>query len=169
MKKIPVPDILARRSVRRYTDEPVSEEQTTTLLEAAMAAPSASNRKPWHFVVVTDRKMLDTLAERHPYAKMLFGAALCIAVCGDTTVSEGFWIQDCSAATENILLAAAGMGLGTVWIGVHPRAERENVVHELLDIPPGMVALCLIAVGHPGEEKAARTQYDAGRVHHERW
>ncbi|MBC7293369.1 MAG: nitroreductase family protein [Thermoleophilia bacterium] len=168
MDTIPVPNILARRSVRRYTAEPVTEEQITTLLKAAMAAPSAANRRPWHFVVVTERKVLDTLAERHPYAKMLFEAPLCIAVVGEPAVSD-YWVQDCSAAAENILLAAAGMGLGSVWLGVHPRAEREQMVREVLGIPAGLVPLCLIAVGHPAEHPPARTQYDPARVHYQRW
>lgn len=169
MEKIPIPDILARRSVRSYTAVPVSEEQITGMLQAAMAAPSASNLKPWHFVIVTDRSVLNTLAERHPYAKMLVQAPLCIAVCGDLSVSEAFWVQDCSAATENILLAAIGMGLGTCWLGVHPRAARESEVRELLGLPQRIAPLCLIAVGHPAEEKPARTQFDAVRVHTERW
>lgn len=168
MDTIPVPNILARRSVRRYTSEPVTEEQITTLLKAAMAAPSAANRRPWHFIVVTERKTLDTLAERHPYAKMLFEAPLCIAVVGDPAVSD-YWVQDCSAAAENILLAAAGMGLGSVWLGVHPRAEREQMVREVLGIPHNLTPLCLIAVGHPAEHPPARTQYDPARVHYQRW
>ncbi|MGQ9668455.1 MAG: nitroreductase family protein [Anaerolineae bacterium] len=168
MEHIPVPNILARRSVRRYTSELVTEEQIITLLKAAMAAPSAANRRPWHFIVVTERGILDTLAERHPYAKMLSEAPLCIAVVGEPAISD-YWVQDCSAATENILLAAAGMGLGSVWLGVHPRAEREQMVREVLGIPAGLVPLCLIAVGHPAEHPPARTQYDPARVHYNRW
>ena len=169
MHPIPVPDILARRSVRRYTDQPVSEEHITMLLEAAMAAPTASNRRPWHFVVVTDKAKLRALADRHPYAKMLYEAPLCIAVCGEPALSEKFWVQDCSAATENILLAATGMGLGAVWLGVHPDRERERAVRETLGIPANITPLCLIAVGHPAEHPPARTQYDQARVHREGW
>ena len=109
--------ILARRSIRKYTAEPVSDGKITKLLEAAMAAPSASNRRPWHFVIVTDREKLDELAEGHPYGKMLFEASLCIAMCGDPDISSRFWVQDCSAATENLLLASVGLGLGVVWLG----------------------------------------------------
>jgi len=169
MGKIPVPDILARRSVRAYTTESLTDEQLTTLLKAAMAAPSASNLKPWHFVVVTDREMLKDLSERHPYAGMLHQAPACIVVCGDRGVSDAFWVQDCSAATENILLAAAGMGLGACWLGVHPRPARETEISDLLELPEKVTPLCMIAVGYPGEEKAARTQYDPHRVHRERW
>jgi len=161
--------IFARRSIRKYTDKPVSGKDTKTLLEAAMAAPSSSNRKPWHFVVVTDRLMLDNLARVHPYGKMLFEAPLCIAVCGDTTISPGSWVQDCSAAAENLLLAATALGLGAVWLGVHPRESRVDPIRKVLKIPKTIIPLNLIAIGHPAEEKVPRTQYDKLRVHRERW
>ena len=160
--------IFARRSVRKYSAEAVSEADVRVLLEAAMAAPSANNSKPWHFVVVTGRQLLDSLASRHPYAKMLHQAPLCIAVCGSPADSE-FWVQDCSAATENLLLAVTAFGLGAVWVGVHPNEERTAIVRQELGIPPGAVPLCLIAIGHPAEEKEPRTQYDEGRIHRETW
>jgi len=161
--------IFARRSIRKYTDKPVSEKDTKTLLEAAMAAPSSSNRKPWHFIVVTDRLILDNLARIHPYGKMLFEAPLCIAVCGDTTISPGSWVQDCSAAAENLLLAATALGLGAVWLGVHPRESRVDPIRKALKIPKTIVPLNLIAIGHPAEEKDPRTQYDELCVHREHW
>ncbi len=159
--------MLARRSIRQYTDQPVSEAQTRRLLEAAMAAPSASNRQPWHFIVVSDRPTLNALAHVHPYAKMLFEAPLCIVVCGE--VENSYWVQDCAAATENILVAAVEMGLGSVWLGVHPRSEREQDVRDLLRIPSHIAPLCLIALGYPAEEKEARTQYREEKVHREHW
>ena len=163
-------DILfARRSIRRYTGEPVTKAEITSLLEAGMAAPSASNRKPWHLVVITDKASLAKLAEAHPYGKMLFEAPLCIAVCGDLSISERVWVQDCSAATENLLLAATALGLGAVWLGVCLVEERVSAVRRLLGIPEGVVPLNLIAIGHPAEEKEPRTQYDETRVHRERW
>lgn len=161
--------IFARRSIRVYTDEPVVEEDIQTLLKAAMAAPSASNRKPWRFVVVTERETIDALAEVHPHGKMLFEAPLCIAVCGDLTEMERYWVQDCSAATENLLLAATALGLGAVWLGVYPRDERVKAVRPILDMPQNATPLNLIAIGHPAEEKEPRTQYDESRVHRERW
>ena len=167
--------ILARRSIRRFTPEPVSEAHIDTLLKAAMAAPSAMNRKPWHFVVVTDREKLNALAEAHPFGKMLFEAPLCIAVCGAPSpwpVVRGFWVQDCSAAAENLLLAATALGLGSVWLGVHPVYPRLGRIargRRLLDIPRNVVLLNLIAIGHPSEEKESRTQYDAARVHRDHW
>ena len=161
--------IFARRSIRKYTDEAVSEADVKTLLEAAMAAPSASNRKPWQFVVITERQTLDALAEAHPHGKMLFGATLCIAVCGDLTTFERFWVQDCSAATENLLLAATALGLGAVWLGVHPREDRVAAVRQVLGLPETITPLNLVSIGHPAEEKEPRTQYDEARVHRERW
>jgi nitroreductase len=160
--------LFARRSIRRYTGEPVSEADVQSLLEAGMAAPSGSNQKPWHFVVVTDKAMLRALADAHPYGKMLANAALAIAVCGNPTVSD-WWVQDCSAATENILVAAAGLGLGAVWIGCHGRPEREQAIRAVLSIPKSIGVLSLLSIGHPGEEKEARTQFDAARVHRNRW
>jgi len=161
--------IFSRRSIRRYTREPVSEEDIRTILEAAMAAPSASNRKPWHFVVVSERDTLNRLAEAHKYAKMLNEAPLCISVCGDQSVSERFWVQDCSAATENLLLAAAALGLGAVWCGVHPSQDRVKDISEILGIEAPVAPLNIIAIGHPAEEKEPRTQYDEDRVHREKW
>jgi nitroreductase len=161
--------IFARRSIRKYTSEPVSEGDIQTLLEAAMAAPSASNRKPWQFVVVTERERLDALADAHRHGKMLFDAPLCISVCGDLTEMERFWVQDCSAATENLLLAAVALGLGAVWLGVHPRDERVEAVRQILGLPEHITPLNLISVGHPGERKRPRTQYDEARVHQECW
>lgn len=161
--------IYARRSIRKYTDVPVSEEQIETILKAAMAAPSASNKKPWHFVVVTRREKLDELAERHPYGKMLFQATLCIAVCGDTTISPDYWVQDCSIASTNILLAVTALGLGAVWLGVYPREDRLPAVCEVLGLPEHVIPLNLISIGHPGEEKEARTQYDIERIHRDAW
>jgi nitroreductase len=158
--------LFSRRSVRKYTDEPVSEADVKALLEAGMAAPSASNRKPWHFVAVTERAKLAAI---HPHGKMLSGAGFCIGVSGDRDISPDFWLQDCSAATENILVAAAMLGLGAVWLGVHPRAERERDLKRFLGIPETVGLLCLVAVGHPAEQPVARTQYDEARVHRERW
>lgn len=160
--------IFTRRSIRKYTAEPVSEADITSLLEAGMAAPSASNRKPWHFITVTNRQALRALADAHPYGKMLSDAALAIAVCGDPSISE-WWVQDCAAATENVLIAAAGLGLGAVWLGCHGRDEREQAVRQVLGIPGGIGVLSLLSIGHPGEEKQARTQHDAARVHRNKW
>ncbi len=167
-RQLLIQTIFARRSIRKYTADRVGEEDVKALLEAAMSAPSAGNSQPWHFVVVTDRQTLDALAEVHTYGKMLFEAPLCIAVCGDPSLS-GHWVQDCSAATENLLLAAAALGLGAVWLGVHPEEDRVAAVREVLLIPESIAPLNLISIGHPAEEKEPRTQYAEARVHRERW
>ncbi|MBN2334005.1 nitroreductase family protein [Candidatus Bathyarchaeota archaeon] len=163
--------IFARRSIRKYTSEHVKDEDIKALLEAAMAAPSGGNRKPWHFIVVMDRMTLDRLADDHPYGKMLYEAPLCIAVCGDPAISpppRQFIAQDCSAATMNILHAVVALGLGAVWIGLaHP--DRVAAAREILCIPDDIVPQNLVAVGYPAEAKEPRTQFDETRVHHERW
>ncbi|MGC9360171.1 MAG: nitroreductase family protein [Anaerolineae bacterium] len=173
MPKLEIPNLFARRSIRQFTTEPVDDEQIETLLQAAMAAPSAGNRKPWHFLVVTDAEIRARLAEDHPYAKMVSQAPVCIVPCGQPEASypgrEAFWIQDCAAATENILLAATALGLGSVWCGVHPIPERESSARRILGIPEDVVPFAYIAIGHPAEIKEPRTQFDAARVHRERW
>lgn len=161
--------IFTRRSIRKYTADLVSEKDVKMMLKAAMPAPSASNRKPWHYIVVTDRAILDNLARAHPYGKMLLEALLCIVVCGDKNISSRCWVQDCSAATENLLLAATALGLGAVWLGVHPQEERVNPIRKVLNIPENIIPLNLISIGHPAEEKEPRTQYDKLRVHRGQW
>lgn len=163
--------IHGRRSIRSYTDEPVSEEDIDVLLEAAMAAPSAGNQQPWHFVVIDERRLLDAIPEYHQYAAMLREAPLAIAVCGDMEEEkhEGFWVQDCSAAVENLLVAVHARGLGAVWLGVHPDPERVRGTQQLLNLPDQVVPLAIISIGHPAEEKPPTTYYDPARVHHNRW
>jgi nitroreductase len=161
--------IFARRSIRQYTDEPVTAKEIQTLLEAGMAAPSASNRRPWHLVTVTDRETLVALGRAHPYGKMTAGAGVAIAVCGDPSVSPKYWVQDCSAVTENILIAATALGLGSVWLGCHPNADRAEAVRRILHIPDEIGVLSLISIGRPGESKPARTQYDPACDHREHW
>lgn len=163
--------ILTRRSVRQYTDQAVSAAEVKTLLEAAMSAPSANNQQPWVFVVIDDRQTLDHIPNIHPYAKMLRQAPLAILLCGDLgrEKSPGYWLQDCSAATQNLLLAARALGLGAVWLGVHPRKEREQGLRELLAIPEHIVPLALISIGRPAVEQKAANRYDESRIHHNRW
>jgi len=120
--------IFTRRSIRKYTNQTITDEQIELLIKAGMYAPSASNQQPWHFIVINKREILNKIRDVHPYAKMLSEAQLAILVCGDhdLELSKGYWVVDCSAATQNILLAAHGMGLGAVWLGVHPREERKQ-------------------------------------------
>jgi nitroreductase len=160
--------IFSRRSIREYTGQPVSEADITSLLQAGMAAPSAANRKPWHLVVVTDKRTLGAIAAAPPYSRTLGDAALAIVVCGDPSISD-WWLQDCSAATENILIAAAGLGLGAVWLGCHARAEREQPIRQVLGIPEEIGLASVLSIGYPAEEKEPRTQYDPARVHRNKW
>jgi len=169
MNKEIIETIFARRSIRKYTTEIVESNKIDTLLKAAMAAPSSSNRKPWHFIVITDRQTLDTLGKVHPYGKMLHEAPLCIAVCGDQNISQTQWVQDCSAATENLLLAATALGLGAVWLGVYSSKERVSAIRKVLDIPKNIIPLNLISIGLPAEDKESRTQYDKLRIHSNHW
>ena len=163
--------IHTRRSIRKYTDEPVSEETIETLLRAAMAAPSAGNEQPWHFVVIDDRKLLDEIPKFHPYSAMLKGARVAILIAGDLSLEtyEGYWVQDCSAATQNLLLAAHAEGLGAVWLGVHPVEERETGMRKLLGIPDNVIPFSLIALGYPAEQKGREDRYQAGRVRRNGW
>jgi nitroreductase len=159
--------IFSRRSIRRFTTEKVSEAHIRSLLEAAMAAPTAMNMKPWHFVVVDDPSKLAELRATLPFGKM--EAPLAISVCGNMQsikrpVLERFWVQDCSAATENLLLAANALGLGAVWCGVHPLKRLEDALSRTLNLPEAVIPLNVIYIGHPAEEKPARTQYDQTRI-----
>ncbi len=171
----------ARRSVRHYTDQEVSGDQVQAMLKAAMAAPSAMDFRPWHFVVVRKRKLLDKLSETHKYAHMLAKAPLAIVVCGDSELSERHWVEDTCAATQNLLLAVTTLGLGGVWISVYPNKKRQKYVRQVLDLPDSIGVLCLVAVGYPSEdaedaadaedakEKGTRAKYDPARIHYEKW
>ncbi len=161
--------ILARRSIRKYTDEPVSEEHITAMLEAAMSAPSGMNLKPWHFVVVSEREKLNRLGATTKSWGMLKEAPLAVVVCGDPGISEKYWDQDSIAALENLLIAVSMLGLGGVWLGCHPNPERVGPVREILGIPEPVVPIAVLSIGYPAEEKEPRTQYDEERVHRNGW
>lgn len=164
--------IMGRRSIRRYEDRPVEPEHIEVLLRAAMAAPSAGNQQSWRFVVVTDRAQLGLLAKATPYSGMLDGAPLAIVVCGDTTSQkypEDYWVEDTSAAMENLLLAAHATGLGACWLGYHPRADRKDRAREILGLPDGVDTLGVASIGYPAETKPLGDRYEDGFVHHDRW
>lgn len=157
-----------RRSIREFQDVPVTDAQLRELLAAAMLAPSAKNGQPWSFVVVRNPETLRQLRESQPYASSLKTAPACICVCGRVDPElPGYYQQDCAAATENILLQAQGMGLGTCWMGVAPRTERMTAVADILGIPEGIAPFCLIAVGVPAQERATPERYEESRVHWE--
>ena len=161
--------LFTRRSIRRYTDEPVSEEMIRTLLKAGMYAPSANNRQPWHFVVIRDPALREQIITIHAHAKMLRQAPLAIAVCADTTRSERYWALDCAAATQNILLAAHALGLGAVWLAVYPNPTRVPALSKLLHLPEHVTPVSMVAVGHPAEQKGPVERFRAEAIHYETW
>jgi nitroreductase len=163
--------IVTRRSVRKYTSQAVPDELVKELLEAAMYAPSAGNQQPWHFVVIRDREVMSRIPRIHPYAAMVNEAAAAVVVCGDTSMEKhkGFWVQDCSAATENLLIAAHAKGLGAVWVGIYPNGDRVKGFKELLGLPENVFPLALIPMGFPAEKKPQPERYEESRVHKDRW
>ncbi len=163
--------ILLRRSIRKYTSQPVPAEIVEYMLEAAQSAPSAGNESPWHFVVVNSKSFLEKIADALPNGKMLKEAPLAIVVCSDQKLIKypEYWIQDCSAATENILLAAKTKGLGSVWLGVHSRPEREEAVKKILWLPENISPFSVVALGYPGEDKPYQKRYNNERIHYNGW
>ena len=165
--------IFNRRSIRKYTDQAVPGEYITELLEAGMCAPSAGNERPWHFIVITERSLLNGITEFHDYAQMLKQAPAAIVVCADLTCNKypgiNYCVQDCAAATQNILLAAQARGLGSCWLGIYPREDRVAAMGRLLGLPEHIVTISAIALGYPAETKHIRSRYDASRVHHNGW
>jgi len=164
--------LFSRRSIRKYTAEPVSDQTIKEVLEAAMSAPSAGNQQPWHVVVINNREVLDRIPEFHPHSLMCREAQIAILVCGDPSLEKhvGYWVQDCSAATENLLVAVHALGLGGVWVGVYPREERVAGFRKLLKIPDHVIPFALIPIGHPAEQKPPRPdRYNDGRIHKNSW
>ena len=156
-----------RRSIRKFTDQPMERETFEILLKAGMSGPSASNSRPWEFVVITEKETLADLRKNLMFAKMEAPAAICVLGSSRRQSNKSgslFWVQDCSAATENILLAAVTLGLGAVWVGIHPVKLFEAPVKRILNLPSGVTPLNLIFLGYPAEQKEPRTQYEADRV-----
>lgn len=168
--------LLTRTSVRKFKDDPVPDSLLDDLLRAAMAAPSARNLQPWEFITVTLRGTLDRLADIIPYGKMLHYAPLGIVVCGNTVramAEEGdrplYWVLDCAAAVENLLLAAHASGLGAVWLGVFPRMERMQAIAELFRLPEAVIPHAVIAAGWPAEDPQPKNKFEPARIHREGW
>ena len=162
--------IFTRRSIRRYTGETIPEETMLQILTAGFCAPSAHNFRPWEFILVRDKEHLAAIAEHGKYMKMVPHCDTAVIVCGDTAKQEihDLLINDCSAATENILLAAHALGLGAVWCGVvHP--EQISFFRQDLKLPEHIVPAALIAIGYPGEERSAPERFDGSRIHEERF
>jgi nitroreductase len=165
--------LFARRSVRAYRQQEVSDDLVRDLLESAMAAPSAVAKDPWEFVVVRNRAMLAKIAAGLPNGAMLADAPLGIVVCGDLQRAHdrqlSYLLQDCSAAIENLLLAVSSLGLGACWLGVHPREERVKHIRQLLHVPDLVIPVAVIAIGWPAESPPPRTRYRDDAVHRETW
>lgn len=168
MEEIVLDNILARTSIRSYQDRPVEHDKIEKLLRAGMAAPSAVDKRPWHFIVVTDKQVLNGLAQANPNAGMAARAPLAIVVCGDKTKAltrvPDYWVQDASAATQNILLAAQGMGLGAVWTGTYPVTDRVEKVAAALNLPEHIVPFCTIVIGYPEKYQAPKDKWDEGNI-----
>ncbi|HUU00467.1 MAG TPA: nitroreductase family protein [Myxococcota bacterium] len=163
--------IFSRRSIRKFTNQPIDDDRIELLLEAAMVAPSARDTRSWQFVVIRDRELLSKVPEVHPYASMVPEAALAILVCADTRLEsiEGYWAINCATACENILLQAQHMGLGAVWLGVYPRKERIDSLRKLCAVPEPVVPFALLAIGYPAEHKPPAERYDQARIHQNRY
>jgi nitroreductase len=163
--------ILSRRSIRIYTGKVIPAEYYDILLKAAMQAPSARNRQPWHFIMISDKIVLNRLADSNTSWRMLAQADRAIVVCGDseTEDTESFLIQDCAAATQNLLLAAFELGLGAVWLGVHPREDRVAEIRKALSLPARITPVSMISVGFPDEDRQVEDRYIPERVHSDRW
>ncbi len=160
--------IFKRRSIRKYEERPVEREKLVSLLQVGMAAPTASNNQPWEFVVVDDAAVMEQFRTRMRYGS--YNAPAAIVVChnpdiGKAQRSNRFWQQDCSAAVENILIAALGLDLGTVWLGVYPNEETVSIVREIVKLPEQIIPMAVLYIGYPAEVKDARTQYEERRVH----
>lgn len=163
--------ILKRRSIRQFTKQPIAKDDLTTLLRAAMMAPTARNCQEWEFVLVRDKNTFKKIMHVHPYAKMLEQADCALIVCGNTQREHapGYWMADCGAATQNILLAATSLGIGSVWLGVYPNEERMHGLAQILGLPEYVKPLNIIALGYPNEQKEDVDRFDPDKIHIEKW
>jgi nitroreductase len=166
--------IMTRTSIRDFQNKPVEEEKVETMLRAAMAAPTAVNKQPWRFIVIKEKKTLKAISENFNSMKMAEKAPLAIVVCGDlkaTLDGEGadYWVQDASAATENLLLAAHSLGLGAVWCGIYPIKQRVGLLKEMLDIPDDIIPLNVIPIGYPAENPEPKDKWNPSKIHYEKW
>jgi nitroreductase len=164
-------EILRRRSIRRFKDEAVGQDLIKKILAAGMAAPSAGNQQPWQFIVVKDRQACLKVSECSPYAKATADAPVAIVVCGDLSLEkhQGYWVQDCSAAVENMLLEITSLGLGAVWLGVYPRPDRVTYLQKYFVLPDNIVPFAIIPVGFPAQELPPANRYNEARIHNEKW
>ena len=163
--------ILNRRSIRRYTSAKISDTLIEKLLKAAMYAPSAVNKQPWHFIVFRDRDTMAAITSFHRNAMMLHQADVAILVCWDETLQHdtGYGPVDCSAATQNILLAAHGSGLGGVWVGIYPRENRMESIRKVFNLPGHIQPFSIVSLGFPAEKKTMPERFERNKIHFEKW
>lgn len=163
--------IYTRRSIRKFTNEAISGEDLEKILRAGFQAPSAHNFQPWEFLIIKDKSTFEEISRVHTYAKMLPQADTCIIVCGDEKKQPktGFMIEDCSAAIQNILLAAHGLGLGAVWCGLYPVTQLTEDIKNICSLPDHITPVGMVVLGHKGEDKAPVDRFDAGKIHYEKW
>jgi len=163
--------IFTRRSIRKYTDQKIDDDVFVDLVKAAVSAPSAGNQQPWQFIVITDKEKLERVLEFHPHAHMLLDAQGAILICGDLSKEKhkGYWVLDCAAATQNILLAAHANGFGACWLGIYPREERVAGMKSLVLVPDHVIPFALASLGFPDEQKGPSDRYDESLVHYEMW
>jgi len=163
--------IFNRRSIRKYKTGDIVDNELYKIIEAGMYAPSAVNKQPWHFIIFRDKKTVSRISDVHPNASMLHSASAGILICFDEKLQhdEGFGPVDCSAATQNMLLAAHGIGLGACWIGIYPRKHRIDALHKLFGLPEHVKPFAVISLGYPGESKDRPNRYDKNRIRVEKW
>jgi len=163
--------LLSRRSIRKFKPDAVSAEDLDYILRAAMAAPSAGNEQPWHFIVLDDKNVLNAIPKFHPHADVLNNTSIAICICADPSLEkyEGRWVLDCAAATENALIAANVKGLGSVWLGIYPDNGRIENTGRLLNTPMGIVPFSIVAIGHADEMKKPSERYKPERIHKNIW
>ena len=168
---MPLQTIVHRRSIRSYRADVVTEEQIEQILRAAMAAPSAGNQQPWEFIVATERDLLEEITKVHPYSKMLLESPAAILVCGNMSREKhaDYWIQDCSAAVQNMLLEATHQGLGSVWLGVYPRQARIDGVRKLFNLPETIIPFAVVALGYAKEQPAPVDRFTPAYIHRNGW
>lgn len=163
--------ITTRRSIRSYIDKEITDETIKKLIEAAVSAPSAGNQQPWQFIIIDDQKIFDELIKIHPASKMLKKANKAILVCGDLNLEtyKGYWMIDCSAATQNILLAAHSKNIGSCWIGIYPREERIKLLQKILATPENIIPFSMISLGYTEEKTCTVDRYEEKRIHYNKF
>lgn len=174
VKNSTIEDIMTRTSVRSYSGKAVESEQLDTLLRAAMAAPTAGNKQPWRFVVIDSQDLLDSISSNFNSMKMATTASVAVVMCGDVTATfegegQDYWIEDVSAASENLLLAAHAIGLGAVWCGIYPMTERVNKFSAMLNLPENIIPMACICIGYPSGETTPKDKWKPEYIHYNSW